>query len=329
MAFTIRWTNNNPGASTVKLYRDTKPLVRAALPEPLATFTNGETEYTDRTAILGTTYYYMTTVTVGSRTLFSPQKSILIQNRRGIGIVAPQYGDDRFAYYGYVTYGELPSAGDYPPGFVALSGYDLTVKPGLMKFQLDGKILYLFSGLRANGNTLYSRDAIYNAGLLYGVAGPGPEGGHGDLPDVDQAGEFTWLGDRYRMRLLRGLTLDSESPVMTLDAQWDGKTHDASPYTADSEYNRLIYGISSWFPAKKKVMSLLMWSNYSIFGSGSAVSGRGVHCQEFDPDRKLGLTRGTAMTDSTDTVDNLQRIQHVPGATVGGIWIPVIELIED
>ncbi|HCJ8477066.1 TPA: hypothetical protein NV700_005132, partial [Escherichia coli] len=82
MAFTIRWTNNNPGASTVKLYRDTKPLVRTALPEPLATFTNGETEYTDRTAILGTTYYYMTTVTVGSRTLFSPQKSILIQNRR-------------------------------------------------------------------------------------------------------------------------------------------------------------------------------------------------------------------------------------------------------
>lgn len=34
MAFTIRWTNNNPGASTVKLYRDTKPLVRTALPEP-------------------------------------------------------------------------------------------------------------------------------------------------------------------------------------------------------------------------------------------------------------------------------------------------------
>lgn len=329
MAFTIRWTNNNPGASTVKLYRDTKPLVRAALPEPLATFTNGETEYTDRTAILGTTYYYMTTVTVGSRTLFSPQKSILIQNRRGIGIVAPQYGDDRFAYYGYVTYGELPSAGDYPPGFVALSGYDPTVKPGLMKFQLDGKILYLFSGLRANGNTLYSRDAIYNAGLLYGVAGPGPEGGHGDLPDVDQSGEFTWLGDRYRMRLLRGLTHDSESPVMALDAQWDGKIHDVSPYTADSEYNRLIYGISTWFPAKKKVMSLLKWSNISIFGSGSVVSGRGVHCQEFDPDRKLGLTRGTATTDSTDTVNNLQHIHHVAGATVGGIWIPVIELIED
>lgn len=42
MAFTIRWTNNNPGASTVKLYRDTKPLVRTALPEPLATFTNGK-----------------------------------------------------------------------------------------------------------------------------------------------------------------------------------------------------------------------------------------------------------------------------------------------
>lgn len=54
-----------------------------------------------------------------------------------------------------------------------------------------------------------------------------------------------------------------------------------------------------------------------------------MHCQEFDPDRKLGLTRGTAMTDSRDTVDNLQRIQHVAGATVGGIWIPVIELIED
>ncbi|MCT7475970.1 hypothetical protein N5V81_13385 [Escherichia coli] len=27
-------------------------------------------------------------------------------------------------------------------------------------------------------------------GLLYGVAGPGPEGGHGDLPDVDQAGGY-------------------------------------------------------------------------------------------------------------------------------------------
>lgn len=327
MAFTIRWANNNSGPSVVNLYRDTKPLVRTALPAPLATFSAGETEYTDRTAILGTRYYYMTSVTVDGTTLYGAQKNVLIQNRRGMGIVVPEWGDDRFAFYGTVPVDELPSFGEMHPGVMAIMGGDPLVRPQLYKFQLDGKILYLPTTMRFT-TSFFTWSALYSAGLVYGVPGPGPEGGHGDLPDADQSGEFEWQGDRYRIRLLRGLTADNESPATALDPAWHGKSHDLSPYTTDCEYNRLIYGIAIAFPVKKKVMSLMKLSNYQILNYGGSWTGKGLHCQEFDPVRKVSLVRGSAVSGTTQVTDNLSMIQHLV-LTTTGTWLPVIELIEE
>ncbi|VFR11767.1 hypothetical protein SPFM8_00135 [Salmonella phage SPFM8] len=54
-------------------------------------------------------------------------------------------------------------------------------------------------------------------------------------------GNGSLVAGRGANRLIYGISswFPEKKKVMSLDAQWDGKLHDASPYTADSEYYRM------------------------------------------------------------------------------------------
>lgn len=332
MAFTLRWKNENPAGSIVNIYRGTAKINTAALPAPIATLSNGETEWTDETVILNTRYWYLLTVTVNGRTVGSPQKSIVIKNRRGVGGVDQiNYSDtDDLAFLGQLPFEEQMTYDALPAGFRALTGISGTGTLIMNKFYRHGKVYYMMnSGGRFN-STLYSWNDIYNAGLVYGVDGFGPDNGRGDLAGVDQSGLFEWQGDTYRMRLLRGLTDGDEPTVMTLDESLRNADHDDLEY-GRCEYNDFVYPFADCIPNKQMLPN---WTNTSpayIYGSGSAYQGKGFLCQERDPESGLVLVRGSAPIDSSTTNTskrNLSQVTLIDSAEKVGLYAFVIELVE-
>lgn len=332
MAFTLRWKNENPAGSIVKIYRGTAKIDPKALPAPIATLSNGETEWTDETVILNTRYWYLLTVTVNGRTVASPQKSIVIKNRRGVGGVDQiNYSDtDDLAFLGQLPFEEQMTYDALPAGFRALTGISGTGTLIMNKFYRHGKVYYMMNNGGRFNSTLYSWNDIYNAGLVYGVDGFGPDNGRGDLAGVDQSGLFEWQGDTYRMRLLRGLTDGDEPTVMTLDESLRNADHDDLEY-GRCEYNDFVYPFADCIPNKQMLPN---WSNTIpayIYGSGSAYQGKGFLCQERDPESGLVLVRGYAPLDASlanNTKRNLSQVTLIDSAAKVGLYAFVIELVE-
>lgn len=332
MAFTLRWKNENPAGSIVNIYRGTAKINTAALPAPITTLSNGETEWTDETVILNTRYWYLLTVTVNGRTVGSPQKSIVIKNRRGVGGVDQvNYSDtDDLAFLGQLPFEEQMNYDALPAGFRALTGVSGTGTLIMNKFYRQGKVYYMmYNGGRFN-SAFYSWDDIYNAGLVYGVDGFGPDNGRGDLAGVDQSGLFEWQGDTYRMRLMRGLTDGDEPTVMTLDESLRNADHDETEY-GRCEYNDFVYPFGDCIPNKQMLPN---WANVSattIYGSGSGLQGKGFLCQERDPETGLVLVRGSAPIDSSaanTSKRNLSQVTLIDSAEKVGLYAFVIELVE-
>ncbi len=132
-------------------------------------------------------------------------------------------------------YGEVPAA-DF------ITGGDLATAVGLsagtlqhdttpwLKFALDGKTLYIpQKPIRYN----LSWGSIYQAGVVYGIDGFGsnPSG-----TSVDQGKTVTIGGQTYRVRLLRGASVD---PTTT-----DPTGYDVTA-SHGSEWNRLLYPVHS------------------------------------------------------------------------------------
>ncbi|EEI3987115.1 hypothetical protein G3C84_000113 [Salmonella enterica] len=332
MAFTLRWKNENPAGSIVKIYRGTAKIDPKALPAPIVTLSNNETEWTDETVILNTRYWYLLTVTVNGRTVASPQKSIVIKNRRGVGGVDQiNYSDtDDLAFLGQLPFEEQMTYDALPAGFRALTGISGTGTLIMNKFYRHGKVYYMMNNGGRFNSTLYSWNDIYNAGLVYGVDGFGPDNGRGDLAGVDQSGLFEWQGDTYRMRLLRGLTDGDEPTVMTLDESLRNADHDDLEY-GRCEYNDFVYPFGDCIPNKQMLPNWTNISPASIYGSGSAYQGKGFLCQERDPESGLVLVRGSAPIDSSITNTskrNLSQVTLIDSAEKVGLYAFVIELVE-
>jgi len=330
MAFKLSWKNDNPAGSVIKIYRSTTMMKLDSLPTALATLSNGETSWTDNTVVLNTTYYYLLTVTVNGRTVAGPQKSITIKNRRGIG---PSdfinWGDsDDLAYLGGTPYAEQFTYNAFPAGFRALTGFSGDSPINFVKYLHRGRVLYLAAtaGGRILGRKV-SWDSIYNAGLVYGVDGPGPDGGRGTLAPVDQGGLFDWQGDTYRMRLLTGLSDLGQSPAMTLPDEINNAQHDALPY-GRCEYNDLIYPSCEWVPVKQRVPNWVNNPLSSVFNNTATWAGTGFLCQERDPQRNVVVMRGQAPLASEGGRDLLQMIKLVDPSVANGHFVPVIELME-
>lgn len=329
MAFTLRWKNENPAGSIVKIYRGTSALNLLALPVPLVTLSNGEESWIDPTVTLNSTYYYLLTVTVGGRTVAGPQRTITIKNRRGIGAVEflNQGDTDDLAYLGQPGFVEQFTYDAFPAGFRAMTGLSGGSQIVLNKYFHRGRVLYMFPNGGKFYNAKYTWNDIYNAGLVYGVDGFGPEGGHGTLAGVDQGGLFDWQGDTYRMRILRGLTDIDASPVMTLDPALNGVAHGTTKL-GRCEYNDLVYPVSVWTPEQQRIPNWFAFEVSSMFNNAATWQGMGYLCQERDPVSGKVVMRGIGPNGTNGVRTDLERITLADPATSSGYFVPVIELME-
>ena len=62
MKNTLKWKNRNTLPFTINIYRGAAPLDRNNLTNPIATLTNGETQYEDEVVRGSTNYYVIETV---------------------------------------------------------------------------------------------------------------------------------------------------------------------------------------------------------------------------------------------------------------------------
>ncbi|VFR11236.1 hypothetical protein SPFM7_00130 [Salmonella phage SPFM7] len=125
------------------------------------------------------------------------------------------------------------------------------------KLGLTKKVMSLIKWSNSSifGNGSLTADSEYNR-LIYGISSWFPEKSPVMTLDAQWDGKlhdaspYTWLGDRYRMRLLRGLTLDSEGPGPEgghgdlPDVDQAGEFGNTL-YSRDAIYNAgLLYGVA-------------------------------------------------------------------------------------
>lgn len=230
MSLFLKWAKRNAVPVITEIYRGNAPLDKAALPAPLVTLSNQETEYLDATAVTGQTYYYMwvTYNMQHASPAYSPSVAITVAQRRGVGPNNLITGNADCGYFGDVSQSDLVTPAMVQamqnPGSPALgvSGLNHVYRKMIYK----GKILYVpsmpqFYDTWAN---------VYRAGFVYGNL---DRSKLPIAPSIDptwtlnpQDRRITINGDQYIIRLLRGYNDDS-----TLAPPSDINTTTSSPTT--------------------------------------------------------------------------------------------------
>jgi hypothetical protein len=134
MAIRLKWKNPNTGSTVVRIYRSATPLNTAALPAPIVEITNGATTYLDEFPKYGESFYYIFSVLVNGRELFTPNKYYSCLIDLGPGPKDIILGDFKFGYFGTVLTSDL--------GFGStLYGQSVSFTQ-LYKLVRNGKIIY-------------------------------------------------------------------------------------------------------------------------------------------------------------------------------------------
>jgi hypothetical protein len=333
MSFTLRWSNPNTIATVVNIYRDTKDISVAALPAPLATLSNNETSYRDNTVVAGQTYYYLMTVTANGKTVATASQKYTVAVRRGIGPNTLLSGDDRLGYYGPVPPEEQWFGSQLPAGFLAAfpTAYAASDRVPLLKFTRNGKIFYLLASYYAGWSTW---GTLYQNGLVYGTGDNGPANGYGTLPATLQDAKIISQNDTYRMRLPRGLSSVTASPVFAFNDAYKDKTHDETDLITFNEFNDLLYPLVIDVPNKQRVPNVMQAVGGTLGSpgnaSGFAYIGGGTICMEHDTTQDRVLHRGIYTNAAATVVTPVQAIQRITyvSPTQQGRYIPIFELVE-
>ncbi|AXF51298.1 putative virion structural protein [Erwinia phage Wellington] len=328
MNFTLRWRNDNTKPVVVRIYRSTTVIDPTKLPAAIATLSNGETEWVDNTALYGVTYYYFTTVTnpATGKTVNGVNTTYTIEQRRGVGPNTLLFGSETLGFYGDVIYeDQFPLSAFQQKVQDALALNSSTFSPSyrlpVSKYIRNGKILYIpVSPL----TTRLTWAQLYAAGMVYGRDDNGPANGRGDLPAAIQDAGCTWKGDKYRIRLMRGLTDAPTEPALAFDAKYDGVSHDTSDLTGFNEFNDLFYSVQNLFPLKRRLEGVRYASPLTTTNSAYA---DGYLTMEHDTASNKALSRGQVT--SPMTADLLTTIRYRLHTSTVTAWVPVIELVED
>src|SRR5690554_2115765 len=167
MKYKLTWVNNNSVPTNIKIYRyDTVP-DRTNLGLPIATLTNGETEYIDD-LVQGNTYYYIIETYTATARNISGTIQVKAEYRRGPGSTELKLGTDVLGYYGELLQTDVVSV-QLLLDAVGLSsiGTAITIDNNLRwhKFVRNGKILFVPNrSLRYN----VSWDQLNNLDLVEG-----------------------------------------------------------------------------------------------------------------------------------------------------------------
>lgn len=308
----LKWANPNGNLqTTVKIYRGDAPLDRNNLTAltPIATLTAGETEFNDPNVIQGNTYYYVFETIGTDDRVPSANYPITAIPRRGPGSGNLVAGDYNYGYFGSLTSSVFINTADLRAAVGTALGVAQNASPVWHKYARNGKVIYVPEGSLASGTSWTS---IYNAGLVFGVDGPGPYNAGG--ADVNQKRQVTIGPDTYWVRLMRGYNDDYAvtplagsiaEPIEAFSCEWDDFVYPLGLYVPTTQR---MANIAAFTSAQLGLNSLGAWVQERVSGSNP-------------------LTRG----DSTASRQGLAKRVTTNAITAnasGLTWWPVLELIE-
>lgn len=311
MFIKLTWDNPNTGAVTINIYRGDTPLDRSNLGTPIATLTNGELEYTDNTVVFGNTYYYVLETVLNSEKVSTLNYITRAATRRGPGPGELAIGDYDYGYFGTI------SSLDF------IDGISLALKVGLTagaatassyptwhKYVRNNKVCFIPEGsLRSTLNW----KNIYDAGLVFGVDGPGP---YNAGADVNQLKTVQIGPDTFKVRLMRGYNDDDSvlAPVNTINEPIEAFT---------CEWDDFVYPISKYVPTAQRMVNVANNTNNQLRLLAQYYN----WCQEKTTNSVYMVTRGASIEVRAGiTARGCNAYSITPNTPHG--WWPVLELIE-
>jgi hypothetical protein len=212
-------------------------------------------------------------------------------------------GTERLGYFGTLTTAELLGYRSLADRVSLTDGTPINNNTLWMKFIDAGKILFIpQKPLRS----AISWQAIYQKGLVYGVAGNGPSPLPANSP-VSQDVKINAKGHLFRVRLLTGA--NSDPAFNTYNVQ--------DPITSyNSEWSRLLHRVSDVDPTKT------FWERFT--GTELGVGGDLSWCQESHPYGvgyrvERGFLTATGLAASIGTAGS--------GGGYTAVWRPVLEYL--
>lgn len=197
MSIRVNWVNNNINFTNIKIYRSTEVIEGKPLGTPIATLTTGTT-YLDTTSIPDTVYWYALEITNAGESVISYLVPTVQVSVNGPGPVELLRGDAMCGYYGQVPSEEMLTNAELHA--MVNVGTLINQVTKWDKFIFKGKILYLPRTPCISNATW---NTLYNAGLIYGVDGPGlPKG----IAPVNQLVVVTKGNFDFKVRTLRAGT---------------------------------------------------------------------------------------------------------------------------
>lgn len=154
MPIRLKWKNPNTGTPVVKIYRNAAAMdvSNMSAANQIATISDGSLTYLDDVPKYGESYYYVFSVTVNGREIFTPNKLYQCILDLGPGPQDIQFGDFKLGYFGALTMADLGLT------TVLFGG---AVVSRLFKIVRNGKILFIA------GNTVLAYTSLLIAGKTF------------------------------------------------------------------------------------------------------------------------------------------------------------------
>lgn len=340
MALRLTWTNRNVIANTINIYRGDAALDPTNLPSPIGTVTNGDKFYVDQTAEFGKTYYYILGTKTDNDLILTPNQKILVADNRGAGPSTLKYGDDNLGYYGTVLSADFFNSSNILAAAKSTTSLPTTlVAPLWHKTIRNGKIIYV----PENPFGQCSWQALYQAGLVYGIDANYPDGAPTiNTTATNQLVKLALNGENYKVRLLRGVSDGSFANIARADFQSQTSMDDYAG-SQDNEWSDLIYGIFNLVPEKQRTINFTETNIDNFFGTPSyeytnstaaetvrnrtrvAVQER---CSDGTPVNRGVKSHIYSSGSTSPHTKGHMSAQWSQAYNVAVTWVPVIELIE-
>ena len=308
MKIKLKWVNRNVLPIVTRIYRTTTILPNDQLGPPLIELDGAVTEWTDDTAVRGTTYYYVFCTVGGGNNLYTYPLKIDAVYNTGPGPTKLVSGNQSLGYFGQVLALEFFTANELQT-LVGIGQVAPAIPlPAWDKWYRNGKILFI---PRSVISTSVVFSTLYNRGLVFGTDDNGPW--QQSATQVNQLKIITKGFNRFIVRLPTGAD-DRNNPgrVVADDAPVAIRKY--------GEAADLIYPTMNQFlPPTQRFPR-----NTTAVPIFTALDGRAIHTQEKYKTGTLNAVGGTTGITSSAIQQALTDISFNAGAA----WKPVLELIQ-
>lgn len=294
MSIRINFVNNNINFTNIKIYRSTEVIEGKPLGTPIATLTTGTT-YLDVTSVPDTVYWYALEITNAGESVISYLVPTIQVSVNGPGPVELLRGDAMCGYYGQVPSEEMLTNVELQAMLKIGGAVNQVTKWD--KFIFNGKILYL---PRTPCMTSATWNNLYNAGLIYGVDGPGlPKG----IAPVNQLVVVTKGNFDFKVRTLRAGT-DTDYTLLS-----------SNENVYKSELRQLQGAL--YYGGIVPTQGVFCFNSLNVSESTAGVSGANAN----------GILAEANNTSNTVATTTPYVVTSLPRSSPSG-WRPVLELIQ-